>query len=61
VNGCHGNKNKTFYILNAFHIKFSFAHKDFHFAKVSTPKLITMKIKKHFFPKNLKEATNDYF
>jgi hypothetical protein len=21
VNGCHGNKNKTFYILNAFHNK----------------------------------------
>ena len=38
VNGCHGNKNKTFYILN-YHakiLKFSFGHKDFHIADFIT-------------------------
>jgi hypothetical protein len=60
VNGCHGNKNKTFYILNAFHIKVFFwsQRKCSFIVFAKKPKVWD---KKHFFPKNLKEATNDYF
>jgi hypothetical protein len=46
-------------------LKFSFGHKDFHITDFISCIVFATKPKvwdkKHFFPKNLKEATNDYF